>query len=114
MSKREPKTASTISPRPNILWRLFVLTGLPTMAVLSINDDAWARWEDTVGDAVPRERIRALAIGTAAVHVTESAYVYRSARRSGVPKPARWALATLVYGFPVLGRLRKAKRAAAV
>ena len=58
MSKREPKTASTISPRPNILWRLFVLTGLPTMAVLSINDDAWARWEDTVGDAVPRERIR--------------------------------------------------------
>jgi len=114
MSKREPKSESAISPRPNLLWRLFVLTGIPTMVVLSINDDAWARWEDTVGDAVPRERIRGLAIGTAAVHVTESAFVYRSARRSGVPKPGRWALATLVYGFPVLGRLRKAKRAAAV
>jgi len=113
MSKREPKSGATVSPNPNLLWRLFVLTGLPTLAVLSINDDAWARWEGTVGDAVPRDRIRGLAVGTAVVHVTESAFVYRSARKSGVPKPARWALATLIYGFPVLGRLRKAKRAAA-
>ncbi|MEZ5237974.1 MAG: hypothetical protein R2716_03150 [Microthrixaceae bacterium] len=35
---------------------------------------------------------------------------YSMARRAGLDKPRRWAFATLVWGFPVQRRLRKARR----
>ena len=113
MSKRSAVPGSTgeIGPRPSVLWRLFVLTGIPVMTVLATNDRAWESWESAVGDTVPRDRIRKMLAGTAALHATESVLTYRSAKKAGVPHPRRWGLATLVYGFPVVLRLRRAKKA---
>ena len=97
--------------RPNILWRLFVLAGVGTAGAVTVSDEAWEQYKGVAGDAVPREAFRSLLVGTAALHVAESALVYSKARRAGLERPGRWARATLLWGFPVLLRLRKAKRA---
>jgi hypothetical protein len=95
---------------PNILWRIFALVGIGTMTALAVSDEAWEQWEENVGDVVPRSTIRAVLAGTLGVHVAEAAVVHRSARRAGLDHPGRWAFTTLLYGFPVMFRLRKAKR----
>ena len=102
----------SIRTRPNLLWRLLVGTGVSTVIVLSVNDDAWSRWESVVGDVVPRQRIRSLALGTGVLHGAEASVAFISARKAGVGHPLRWWFSTLLWGFPVLGRLRKAKKAA--
>ncbi len=99
---------------PNLLWRLFALTGIGTMAVLVLSDDVWERVEDTVGDVVPRSTIRNVLAGTVGVHVLEALLVHRSARKHGVDHPMRWAFTTLLYGFPVAFRVRKAAKAQAL
>ena len=91
-----------VSPRPNLLWRLFVLGGLGTAGAVTFSDEAWEQWQNVAGDAVPREAMRSVFLGSVGLHATESVFAYGSARR-----------ATLLWGFPVLRRLRKAKRLAA-
>ena len=100
---------ATIDPRPSLLWRLPVLAGVGTLAVLSTSDAAWEAWEAKVGDALPREAVRGLLGVTVALHVVEAAAAAGMARGAGLDRPGRWARTTLVYGFPVLGRLRRAR-----
>ena len=103
-----------ISPRPNLLWRAFVVLGLGTAGAVTLSDEAWEQWHNVAGDTIPRDVFRSLFWGSAAVHVAESGAAYASARRAGLERPGRWARATLLWGFPVLLRLRRAKRAAAL
>jgi hypothetical protein len=98
-----------ISPKPNIIWRLFVLAGVGTSGVVSIDDDAWEAFDEATGHTVDRNAVRVLFFGTVAVHVLEGAAAYRSARRAGLGHPLRWGLSTLMWGFPVLLRMRRAK-----
>jgi hypothetical protein len=102
----------TVRPTPNLAWRLFALTGIGAMAALVLSDDVWERWEDTVGDVVPRSTIRAVLTGTAGVHLLEALLVHRAAKRHGVSHPLRWTFSTLLYGFPVMFRVRRAGKAA--
>jgi hypothetical protein len=104
----------SVRRKPSLLWRLFVLVGLGSMTALSFSDQAWEQFEDTVGDAVPRSTIRSILLGTLAVHSLESLFVWRSTRRRGDAGPGRWALATFVWGFPVMRQLRKARKAEAM
>lgn len=101
------------SRRPSLLWRLFVLGGAGSAVAVSVSDAAWDRWQDVFGDAIPRETMKGIAAGTAGLHAAEAGYALVSARRGGVERPGRWALSTLLWGFPVLRRLRSAKKAAA-
>ena len=100
-----------IRPRPNLLWRIFVVLGIGTMTALVVSDDAWDAWENNVGDALPRDTIRTMLVGTAGLHAAEGVLAYGSARRGGLERPGRWGLSTFFWGFPVLFRLRRAKRA---
>lgn len=102
-----------VSPRPNLLWRLFALAGLGTLTALSVSDTAWEAWEDTVGDAVPRSTIRALLAATVGLHAIEALLTTRSARAAGLDRPCRWGWSALLWGFPVMLRLRRARRAGA-
>ena len=97
--------------RPSLAWRMFVLTGVGTSVAVSVSDEAWTMWKSVAGEKVPREAMRSLVAGTAAVHAVEAGAVYLSARRGGVTRPGRWALSTLLWGFPVMRRLRTAKKA---
>ena len=100
-----------ITPKPNLLWRLFVLAGVGTSAVVSIDDDAWEAFDEATGQATSRDAIRALFAGTVVLHALEGAAAWRSARKAGLNRPFRWGLSTLMWGFPVLLRLRRARRA---
>lgn len=102
-----------VSPRPNLLWRLFVLLGLGTAGAVTVSDEAWEQYKNVAGDAIPRETFTAVFVGSVGLHVAEGAFAYVSARSRGVAKPGKWARSTVLWGFPVLLRLRKAKRAAA-
>jgi hypothetical protein len=102
-----------VSPRPNLLWRLFVLVGLGTAGAVTLSDEAWEQWHNVAGDTVPRDVMRSVFLGSVAVHVAESGAAYAAARRSGLERPGRWARSTLLWGFPVLLRLRRATRSAA-
>jgi Domain of unknown function (DUF4499) len=104
----------SISHRPNLLWRLFVLVGLGTAGAVTLSDEAWEQWHNVAGDTVPRDVFRSVFWGSAALHVAEGGVAYVSARRGGLERPGRWARATVLWGFPVLFRLRRAKRAAAL
>jgi hypothetical protein len=104
-------TTTTLRPRPGLLWRLFVLGGVGTMAAVTVNDEAWEQFRGVTGDSVSREQVRQLLVGTAAVHAGEAVLTLLRARRIGVAHPWRWAFANLVWGFPVMFRLGRAKRA---
>ncbi len=97
-----------ISPRPNLLWRLFVLIGLGTAGAVTVSDEAWERWQGIAGDTIPRDAMRSIFVGSAALHVAESGIAYTAAKRGGLERPGRWARSTLLWGFPVLLRLRRA------
>jgi hypothetical protein len=101
-----------VRPRPNILWRLFVIIGVGSMTALTLSDDAWAAWEENVGDVVPRATIRNLLVGTLGLHALEGVLVTRSAARSGQDHPGRWGLSAFFWGFPVIFRLRRANGSA--
>ncbi len=101
-----------ISPRPSLLWRLFVLVGLGTAGAVTLSDEAWEQWSNVAGDAVPRATFRSLFWGSVGLHAAEGVVAYGSARRAGLERPGRWARSTVLWGFPVLLRLRRAKRAA--
>lgn len=94
--------------RPNLLWRGFVLSGIATLGVLSVSDDAWQAWEDNVTDAVPRSAIRGLFAGTVGIHLIEALAVRRMARRAELDHVGAWTRTALLYGFPTIGRLNKA------
>jgi hypothetical protein len=94
--------------RPSLLWRVFVLTNVPVLGVLSVSDDAWEAWEDKVTHTIPRSAIRALFVGTIGVHVVEALVVRRMARRAGVGDVGAWTRTALLYGFPTFPRLRTA------
>lgn len=102
---------SEISPKPNILWRLFVLGGIGTSAVVSIDDDAWEAFDEATGHTMNRNAIRAVFGGTIALHALEGGAAFGSARKAGLRRPFRWGLSGFMWGFPVLLRLRRAKRA---
>jgi hypothetical protein len=101
-----------IRPRPNILWRLFVVLGVGTMTALSVSDDAWQMWEDNVGDVVPRSAIRGVLAATLGLHALEAVVSVRRARAAGLDRPGRWGVSTFLWGFPVMVRLARARRAA--
>jgi len=101
-----------VRPTPNILWRLFALTGIGTMTWLSVDDRAWEQFSDATGDAVPRQTIRGAVVVTIGLHLLEAIFAGSRARRSGLEHPGRWARSALLYGFPVLRRLGKARRGA--
>ncbi len=65
------------------------------------------------GETVSRETLKSVFVGSVGLHVAEGAFAYLSARSGGVAKPGKWARSTVLWGFPVLLRLRKAKRLAA-
>lgn len=99
--------------RPSLAWRLFVLGGVGTMTVLSTSRKAWEAWEDNVTDAVPRSAIRGVLLGTIATHAGEARLAAQIARRRGVTPARPWVLSTMVWGFPVLARLRRQPATAA-
>lgn len=101
----------SVRRQPSLLWRAFVVVGVGSLAAASLSDGAWEKVEDTVGDTIPRSTIRTIFFGTVGVHVLESLFVFRSTRRRGDAGPARWAFWTFVWGFPVMGRLRTARKA---
>jgi Domain of unknown function (DUF4499) len=99
--------------RPSLLWRAFVVAGVGTSVAVSLSDGAWEKWKGVAGETIPRDAMRKLAAGTAAVHSTEAGAAYFSARRGKLDHPGRWALSTFVWGFPVLRRLRTQRKALA-
>ncbi len=99
-----------LSPRPNILWRLFVLGGMGTMIAVSVEDNAWEAFDDATGGAVDRDVVRKATGATIGLHVVEAIAAYFMAKRAHLPKPRKWATATLVWGFPVHRRIVKARR----
>lgn len=101
--------------RPSLLWRLFVLIGLGTAGAVTFNDEAADMWEDATGGAVPRDVVKGVFFGALGLHAGESLIAYISARRAGLDRPCRrWAIGTLIWGFPVLRRLRSTKKAQAL
>ena len=90
------------------------LLGLGTAGAVTVSDEAWEQWHNVAGDTIPRDVFRSVFVGSAALHVTEGAAAYAMARRGGLERPGRWARSTVLWGFPVLLRLRRAKRAAAL
>ncbi len=102
-----------VRPTPNILWRLFVLSGVGILSWISVDDRAWGRFSEATGDAVPRQGVRGVVVATLAVHVLEALVVGRRARRAGLEHPGSWARSTLLYGFPVMRRLSRARRGSA-
>lgn len=102
-----------VSPRPGLMWRIFVVLGLGTAGAVSVSDPAWERWQGIAGDAVPRDTMRSVFWGSLAVHAGEGAYAYGAARCAGLDRPGRWGRSAMLWGFPVLLRLRRARRSAA-
>lgn len=101
--------------RPSLLWRLFVLVGLGTAGAVTFSDEAADLWEDATGGAVPRDVVKGVFFGALGLHAGESLLAYIGARRAGLDRPCRrWAFGTLIWGFPVLRRLRKTKKAQAL
>lgn len=99
-----------IKPRPNILWRMFVLGGIGTMVAVSVDDNAWDAFDEATGGAVDRDTVRAATAGTIGLHLVEALIVWRLARKGGLDRPGRWARSALLWGFPVMRRVRKARR----
>ena len=99
------------NPRtPSLLWRTFVIVGGGTVAAVAYSDAAWEKWEGVAGDAIPRDKFKALAAGSVGLHVTEALGAYFAARRAKLDSPSRWAFATLLWGFPVHRRLSNERR----
>jgi hypothetical protein len=101
---------SEIRPSAPILWRLFVIGGMGTLAAVSIDDDAWETFDDMTGGATTRTACRVTLVGALSLHLAESISAWRAARRAGVGNPLRWAFGTFLWGFPVLLRLRGARK----
>lgn len=101
---------SSISPAPGLPWRMFVVTGVATMTAVSLDDRAWDAFDDATGGTVSRNVVSATLIGTGAIHAAEAIVVYRSARKAQLRRPAWWAFSAFLWGFPVMRRLRKARR----
>lgn len=93
--------------RPSLLWRLFVVVGVGTLSALTFSDAAWEKWRATVGERPSREQVRSLLVGTAGIHAVEAAVTYGRARRAGVERAGTWAVANLLWGFPVMNRFRR-------
>jgi len=90
-----------------------VVVGLGTAGAVTLSDEAWEQWRNVAGDSLPRDTIRSIFWGSAALHVAEGGAAYAMARSAGLERPGRWARGTLLWGFPVLRRLRRARRLAA-
>ncbi len=101
---------SEIRPSAPLVWRLFVLGGLGTLAAVSVDDDAWDTFDEITGGVTTRTACRVTLAGALSLHLAESMSAWRAARRAGVEHPARWAFTTLLWGFPVLLRLHQARR----
>lgn len=100
--------SSSRSPhKPNLIWRLFVLIGLTTLGVLSVSDPAWEAWKQQVGTAMDRNMIRRLFYGSLILHVGEAFIVWRKARKHSFGNSGKWAINTLIYGYPVFRRASK-------
>lgn len=99
-------------PTPNLPWRLFVTGGVAALAAGSASEAAWKRLEPVV-PATSRRQLQTLLGATVAVHAVEALAMRRTVRDDGLPTPRRWVLATLAWGFPVMYRARKARRAEA-
>ncbi len=97
------------SPTPGLLWRIFVLTGVGTMTAVTVDDRAWEAFSDATGGAVKRSTISGVLVGTAGIHAVEALATYRSAKKAQLNRPMWWGLSALLWGFPVMRRLRKAK-----
>lgn len=97
-----------IDPTPPLAWRIGALGGIATMAALTVDDRVWAAWQARIGPRPPRRAIAWLLGATVVVHVGEAVVAGRRARAAGLDRPGRWARTTLLYGFPVLGRLARA------
>lgn len=99
------------NPRtPSFLWRAFVVVGGGTVFAVAYSDAAWEKWEGVAGDAIPRDKFKALAAGSAGLHVAEAIGAYLGAKRAKLDSPIRWAFASLLWGFPVHRRLTKERR----
>jgi hypothetical protein len=99
--------------RPSLAWRAFVIAGVGTSVAVTVSDDAWEKWKGVAGETIPRDVMKSFVVGTGAVHVSESLWSFRAARRAKLDHPGRWALSTLLWGFPVMRRLRAQRKALA-
>ncbi|MFV0317860.1 MAG: TMEM254 family protein [Microthrixaceae bacterium] len=103
--------ANQVKARPSLLWRLFVLGGVGSMVAISVDDNAWEAVDEMSGGVVDRDVVRAATVGVVGLHMVDSLIAWRSARKAGLERPCRrWAISALLWGFPVLRRVRKARR----
>jgi len=86
---------------------MFVIGGIGTLEVLSLSDAAWAWWEQHVTASLPRRTVRSVAAGAVLVHGAEAVVANRRATRGGLDHVGSWTFTTLLYGFPVLARIRR-------
>ena len=93
--------------RPNLAWYLAIQPGLGMLTAVAVSEDAYEQARGRV--PLPSRRVcQALVVGTALVHAAEARFAFRKARSLGMRGSApRWALETLVGGFPVLLSLNK-------
>ncbi|MFM7062029.1 MAG: hypothetical protein ACKO04_00845, partial [Actinomycetes bacterium] len=84
------------TPRPSLLWRLFVTVGVVTMSALTFSDPAWEKWRATVGERPSRDQVRQLLVGTAGIHLAEAAVTYGRAKRAGMDGAGGWALSNFL------------------
>jgi hypothetical protein len=105
----EGSTGGPTYRSPPLAWRLPVAAGLGAMlaSAASTGADRWLRAHAPL-PMPPRQTIQLLVAITAAVHVAEATAVAVVATRRGIPDPTRWALGTLMWGFPTMLRLRAA------
>jgi len=104
-----PPPASSSAPdfsRPAGGWFVLLDGGIVVLAVLSTSDAAYRAVRARV-PVPPRPALRGMLAATAVIHLVEAAAAYRTARRKGSANAKRWAVQTLVVGFPSLMELRR-------
>lgn len=92
--------------RPATGWFLVLDGGILALAILGTSAPAYRAVRARL-PLPPRRALVALLAGTAVVHLAEALVAFRTARGRGSAVPGRWALQTLVVGFPSLRQLHQ-------
>jgi hypothetical protein len=94
-----------------LFWFVLLDGGIVALITLVVSRSSYDKVSDlSSGKLPPQSRLRALLVGTAAIHAGEAMMASRIARRRGVASRG-WALQTFVVGFPSLLALRQASPA---
>jgi hypothetical protein len=108
----ETVAAPTVIPdryqRPARWWSLAIQPGLSALVAASVSPRAYDALAGLApGATPPRRTLQRITAGLAVLHAGEAVVAYRRARAAGMVRSApRWALNTLISGFPVLLKLR--------